>query len=172
MAPTLRTARLLLTPLEPADLASLHAHWNDPEVGRWLWDGNPVSLQTAADLLATSTQTCATAGWGLWALRDAAAAPMIGACGLCPFEHVPGVELLYSLAPTHWSRGLATEAATAVLSHAFDTLALPEVYATTDDPNTASRRVLHRLGATPTTRLQVGGKSYPCFVIRPGLWVC
>jgi RimJ/RimL family protein N-acetyltransferase len=169
MAPTLRTARLLLTPLEPADLVPLHAHWNDPEVGRWLWDGNPVSRQTVADVLATSTRTFATAGWGLWALRDAADAPLIGVCGLCRFEHAHGVELLYSLAPTRWSRGLATEAATAVLTHAFATLVLPEVYATTDDPNTASIRVLERLGATPTTRIHDGDRSYPCFVIRPGM---
>jgi [ribosomal protein S5]-alanine N-acetyltransferase len=170
MGPTLRTARLLLTPLEQDDLAPLHAHWNDPQVGRWLWDGNPVPLEAVAELVATSTRTFETAGWGLWALRPAAATPLIGVCGLAPFDPVPGgVELLYSLAPTHWSNGLATEAATAVLTHAFDTLALPEVHATTDDPNTASIRVLHRLGATPTTRVQLGDRTHPCFVIRPGM---
>jgi [ribosomal protein S5]-alanine N-acetyltransferase len=169
MAPTLRTARLLLTPLEPADLAPLHAHWNDPQVGRWLWDAEPVPTETVADLIATSTRTFATAGWGLWALRPAPGTPLIGVCGLAAFEPASGVELLYSLAPTHWSKGLATEAATAVLTYAFDTLALPEVHATTDDPNTASLRLLHRLGATPTTPLKVGDRTHPCYVIRPGM---
>jgi ribosomal-protein-alanine N-acetyltransferase len=155
--PTLRTARLLLTPVEQADLAALHAHWNDPRVGRWLWDGNPVAAEVVARLVERSTHTFQEAGWGLWALRPAAGAPLIGLCGLCPFDHGPGVELLYSLAPTHWSRGLATEAATAVLAHAFDTLGLPEVLATTDDGNDASLRVLHRLGATPLP----GSRSAP-----------
>jgi RimJ/RimL family protein N-acetyltransferase len=41
MPPTLATARLLLTPVEDADLAALHAHWNDPQVGRFLWDACP-----------------------------------------------------------------------------------------------------------------------------------
>jgi RimJ/RimL family protein N-acetyltransferase len=86
--------------------------------------------------------------------------------GLSPFEPVPGIELLYSLAPTHWSRGLATEAATAVLAYAFDTLALPEVLATTDDGNHLSLRLLTRLGATPTSRIQVGPDTYPCFRIQ------
>jgi RimJ/RimL family protein N-acetyltransferase len=93
--------------------------------------------------------------------------PLIGVCGLVPFQHGPGVELLYSLAPTHWSKGLATEAATAVLTHAFDTLGLPAILATTDDANEASLRLLTRLGATLTTRLQIGPHTYPCFTIHP-----
>jgi RimJ/RimL family protein N-acetyltransferase len=175
MPPTLTTARLLLTPVEDHDLTALHAHWNEPQVARFLWDANPVPLATVADLIARSHRTFQTAGWGLWALRpapDPAGDTLIGVCGLCPFDHGPGVELLYSLSPSHWGQGLATEAATAVLAHAFDTLGLPEILATTDDANDPSIRVLTRLGATPTTRIQVGPRTYPCFTIprpqRPG----
>jgi GNAT acetyltransferase-like protein len=108
MSPTLHTARLVLTPVGDHDLAPLHAHWNDPQVAHWLWDANPVPLQTVADLIAHSTQTFRTAAWGLWAIRPATAAPLVGACGLSAFEPSPGIELLYSLAPTHWSKGLAS----------------------------------------------------------------
>jgi ribosomal-protein-alanine N-acetyltransferase len=170
MPPTLATARLLLTPVEDDDLAPLHAHWNDPQVGRFLWDANPVPTSTVADLIARSQQTFRTNGWGLWAVRPAppAAPTLVGVCGLSPFGQGPGVELLYSLAPTHWSQGLATEAATAVLTHAFGTLALDEIVATTDDANAPSLRLLTRLGAIPSPRVQVGPNSYPCFTIpRP-----
>jgi RimJ/RimL family protein N-acetyltransferase len=167
MAPTVHTAHLVLTPVGDHDLAPLHAHWNDPQVGRWLWDANPVPLQTVVDLIARSTEAFQTFGWGLWAIRPATAAPLIGACGLSPFEPAPGIELLYSLAPAHWSRGLATEAAAAVLAYAFDVLTLPEVLATTDDANTASIRLLTRLGFTPTPRVQIGPNTYPSFRIRP-----
>jgi [ribosomal protein S5]-alanine N-acetyltransferase len=167
MAPTLHTARLLLTPVAEADLARLHAHWNDPRVARWLWDASPVPLQTVAGLITRSTRTFDQAGWGLWALRPARQTPLIGVCGLSPFEHAPGIELLYSLTPADWSRGLATEAATAVLAYAFDTLAIPEVLATTDDANHPSIRTLTRLGATPAPRVQVGPHTYPCYRIRP-----
>jgi ribosomal-protein-alanine N-acetyltransferase len=167
MSPTLHTARLVLTPVGDDDLAPLHAHWNDPQVARWLWDANPVPLQTVADLIAHSTETFRTAAWGLWAIRPATAAPLVGACGLSAFEPSPGIELLYSLAPTHWSKGLATEAATAILAYAFDVLTLPEVLATTDDANKASIHLLTRLGATPTPRVQIGPHTYPGFRIRP-----
>ena len=167
MAPTLRTPRLVLVPLEDGDLSALHVHWNAPEVARFLWDANPVPLQTVAEVIARSASTFEASGWGLWSLRLAEEAPLAGVCGLAPFEHGGGVELLYSLTPAHWGQGLATEAATAVLAHAFDTLALPEVLATTDDANTPSIRLLIRLGATPAPRVQVAPNTYPCFTIRP-----
>jgi RimJ/RimL family protein N-acetyltransferase len=170
MPPTLATARLLLTPVEDADLTPLHAHWNDPRVARFLWDANPVPTSTVADLITRSQQTFRSHGWGLWVLRPAppAAPALLGVCALSPLDFGPGVELLYSLAPTHWSQGLATEAATAVLTHAFDTLGLDEVVATTDDANAPSLRLLTRLGAIPSPRVKVGSHSYPCFTIpRP-----
>ena len=120
MPPTIHTARLVLTPVSEGDLTPLHAHWNDPQVALFLWDAQPVPAQTVAALIARSAQTFAAAGWGLWALRPTHHAPLIGVCGLSPFEPTPGIELLYSLAPTHWSQGLATEAATAVVAYAFD----------------------------------------------------
>jgi ribosomal-protein-alanine N-acetyltransferase len=115
-------------------------------------------------VIADSSQTFKRFGWGLWSLRLTGEDPLIGVCGLRPFEHGDQAELLYSLAPPHWSNGLATEAASAVLAYAFATLALPEVRATTDEANLASRRLLTRLGATPTP----GSPATPSFTIRPG----
>ena len=89
MAPTLHTARLVMTPVGDHDLAPLHAHWNDPQVARWLWDATPVPLQTVTHLVARSTHTFQHAGWGLWALRPATEAPQIGACGLGPSSPPP-----------------------------------------------------------------------------------
>jgi [ribosomal protein S5]-alanine N-acetyltransferase len=167
MPPTLRTPLLVLSPLEDRDLNALHDHWNDPRVSRFLWDASPVPLETVAEVIARSSQTFEASGWGLWSLRLTAESPLIGVCGLSPFEHGDGIELLYSLTPSHQSKGLATEAATAVVAYAFDTLGLPEIIATTDDDNTPSLRLLTRLGATPTPRLQVGPNTHPCFTIRP-----
>ena len=101
MPPTLVTPRLILTPVEGRDLVPLHTHWNDPQVARYLWDANPVALQTVAEVIARSTRTLQTTGWGLWSLRLVEEPPLIGVCGLAPFEHGEGVELLYSLTPAH-----------------------------------------------------------------------
>ena len=64
MASTLHTARPVLTPVAERDVT--------PQVAHWLWDANPVPLQTVADLVTRGTRTFQHAGWwGLWALRPA-----------------------------------------------------------------------------------------------------
>ncbi len=51
-----------------------------------------------------------------------------------------------------------TEAARAVLDHAFNELGFADVVAATDPPNTASIRVLERLGMTPRGEVLHDGK--------------
>jgi RimJ/RimL family protein N-acetyltransferase len=91
-------------------------------------------------------------GFGLWAaeLRDTRA--FIGFAGLnipnfeTPFT--PKVEIGWRLAFDHWGKGLATEAAHAVLHHAFTQLALAEIVSFTVPANLRSRRVMEKLGMT------------------------
>jgi RimJ/RimL family protein N-acetyltransferase len=52
----------------------------------------------------------------------------------------------YCLDEAAWGKGFATEAAGALLKWAFDTLDLNRVQAETDTRNTASSRVLEKLG--------------------------
>ena len=54
-------------------------------------------------------------------------------------------------------RGLAAEAATAVLDHVFETLGHPVVMAATDPPNVASVRVMERLGMAFHERCEMHG---------------
>ena len=42
----LRTARLRLRPMSAADADALERQWNHPDVGRFLWDGQPVARAT------------------------------------------------------------------------------------------------------------------------------
>ena len=70
----------------------------------------------------------------------------VGFCGLRHFGEPPqDVEILYGLLPAHWGRGLATEAARAVLDHGFSR-GLPRIFAGADSPNAASFQVMARLG--------------------------
>jgi RimJ/RimL family protein N-acetyltransferase len=56
------------------------------------------------------------------------------------------VELLYGLYQNFWGRGLATEAARAVLRFGFEEVGLEEILACADLDNPASVRVMERLG--------------------------
>ena len=56
----------------------------------------------------------------------------------------PTPEIAYDLAPSHWRRGIASQACEAVTGWALQTLGLARVQATVLDTNTASAGVLER----------------------------
>jgi RimJ/RimL family protein N-acetyltransferase len=59
---------------------------------------------------------------------------------------VPEVGLFWAVDPLHQRHGYATEAAQRMIEHAFDTLHLKRILATTDFSNIASQGVMQRLG--------------------------
>jgi RimJ/RimL family protein N-acetyltransferase len=66
-------------------------------------------------------------------------------------------KLVNGFAPTYWGQGFATEAARAVLDHCFTTLGIEQIATTVDGPNTASQRVLERLGMRSQGEKTVNG---------------
>ncbi|MDH3734740.1 MAG: GNAT family N-acetyltransferase, partial [Gemmatimonadota bacterium] len=96
----------------------------------------------------SSRASFAGEGWGLWAVRLSDSDVVAGFAGFRHFFDPPEVQLLYGLAPDFWGRGLATEAARAVVDYAFEQLDFEVVVAATDVPNVSSVRVMERLGMT------------------------
>jgi RimJ/RimL family protein N-acetyltransferase len=141
------TGRLRLRPAAPADVDALHALWTDPAVRRWLWDDVPIDREVAAAVLTASVASFAAHGWGCWVLEPRDGDAVVGFAALRPVGEGPDVELLYGLDPAYWGRGFATEAAAAVLHHAF-AAGLDRVVGRVDEPNRASIAVLERLGMT------------------------
>jgi RimJ/RimL family protein N-acetyltransferase len=154
--PALATERLRFRPLGPDDVEAAWRLWTDAEVRRYLWDGEIISRERAADVLAASERDFAERRFGLWSIREGESAEIIGFAGLRSGAPGPVAELLYGLLPGWWGRGLATEAARAVLSYGFGVLGLERIDAATDVPNTASARVLERLGMRFQRRAMVG----------------
>jgi RimJ/RimL family protein N-acetyltransferase len=65
--------------------------------------------------------------------------------GGCRYS-VPEVGLFWAVDPFHQRHGYATEAAQRMIEHAFDTLHLKRILATTDYSNIASQGVMEKLG--------------------------
>jgi RimJ/RimL family protein N-acetyltransferase len=71
----------------------------------------------------------------------------LGCCGLRPYDPSAGVfELGFQLRAEHWGKGLATEAARAVIDHAFGPLGAGELFAGHHPQNFGSQHVLEKLG--------------------------
>ena len=147
MSSTLITPRLTLRPWRADDLDALAALVADPLVMRHF--PAPLDRDGAAALVARLAAHDAAHGFAWW-IVDAPGRPCAGFILLlrvgfaAPFA--PAVEIGWRFASDAWGRGWATEAASAVLVHAFTTLGLSEVVAFTVPANERSRALMERLG--------------------------
>ena len=155
--PRIETARLRLRPYRPADLDALHALFTDPGVRRYLLDGEVVSRDWVAGEIRASMELFARRGGGQWALFPRGEHALIGFCGYRHFHRPPELQLLYGLVPARWNRGLASEAARAMIRYGFEEQGLDAVVASTDAPNAASIRVMEKVGMRFERRAVVGG---------------
>jgi RimJ/RimL family protein N-acetyltransferase len=158
----LSTERLVLRPVTAGDHAVLLAHWTQPDVRRFLFDGAAPSAAEVAETIEESIGDFAARGFGVWLIElGSAAGPastaadlvgsaagLVGTAGLRPLGG-SGLEIFYSLAPAAWGHGYATEAARAVVEYGLGPLGLREVLAEVDEGNAASVAVVRRLGMTP-----------------------
>ena len=148
MGHLLSTERLVLRPVTADDHAAVLAHWTQPDVRRFLFDGAAPSAAEVAETIEESIGDFTARGFGVWLIELGSTADLIGTAGLRPLGS-SGLEIFYSLAPGAWGHGYATEAARAVVEYGFGPLGLPEVLAEVDEGNAASVAVVRRLGMTP-----------------------
>ncbi|WBQ05063.1 GNAT family N-acetyltransferase [Kribbella sp. CA-293567] len=144
MTPTLRTARLLLTPYVPADEDDFVALFQDSRVSRWMGDGPESEAEDRAMFGRVFTKVYALNRFDVWAVRLDGA--FVGHAEIKPAKVVEGWELVYALAESAWGQGLGTELAEAIVDYGFAELGLAEVHATVAEPNVASIGLLKKIG--------------------------
>ena len=143
------TERLYLRPFAPSDLDALAAIHGDPEVVRYLYLGVR-SRDELRDVLTEKAQRIVLEKEGdtlnlAAVLRDRG--ELVGDVTLFwrSEQHRQG-EVGYILHPAHGGKGYATEATLALLGIGFEDLGLHRIYGRLDARNTASARVLARVG--------------------------
>lgn len=157
--PTLSTPRLWLSPASAGDAQALQSIWNEPEVRRYLWDDQPVSIELARQVVDAGNAAFRERGFGLWCVNLTHSGVLAGFCGLRGFGEAGEVELIFGLGPSRTGNGYATEAARAVLAHGFGACGLAEIWGRVDEPNARSIRLLERLGMK--RRRSQPGKRFP-----------
>jgi RimJ/RimL family protein N-acetyltransferase len=145
----LTTARLTLRPYQADDLEALHDLFGREDVSRYLrWE--PLDLDQAQELLTRRLRMTRIDHDGdalMLAAVDRATGRMIGELMLrLTSARSRQGEVGWSLHPDVQGRGLATEGATEMLRLGFDELGLHRIVAECDPRNTASLRVMERLG--------------------------
>jgi RimJ/RimL family protein N-acetyltransferase len=142
---SMRTGRLLLTPVAPADLPDLARLKADPRVFAVMLGGVRNRVQ-AAEELAADIALWAARGYGIWTIRDAATGAFQGLTGLMEREDGRGTALRFALWPEARGRGLAREAAGAALMFGHERAGLARIVAVAREDNIASRTVLGGIG--------------------------
>jgi ribosomal-protein-alanine N-acetyltransferase len=164
----LTTQRCVLRPITTDDAEPLHELWSSPGVRRFLWDDEVIPMARTRAAIEQSQRMFAEQAFGLWGARSLASRSLIGFVGLWPFRDPPDLELLYGVTEDLWGRGYAAEVAQAVMTYCFDSLHMLVVRASTDDANTASVRVLEKLGFRCVRRNTVGGLATVFYEMQPG----
>ena len=127
----------------PGDLAAVHAIQSRDDVTRWLYWG-PRSEDDVR--LAIEEHIARPAEEGVWLVVELrSGGGLVGHVSLVVGEEGQG-EIGFLFHPDHQGHGYATEAARALLAHAFDAYGLHRVYGRLEPRNVASARVLEKLG--------------------------
>lgn len=171
-ARTVETARLLLRPFEPADVAAYAAIRAKPEVMRFLPGGEARTATARRDaerLVASFAASWDKAGYGPWAAINRSSGALLGHIGL---RFLPELghetEVLYMLDSAAWGRGLATEGATAARDYAWRVLGLQRLIGLALPDNAASLGVLERIGMRREGVVEAFGlKLVRCAVEQP-----
>jgi RimJ/RimL family protein N-acetyltransferase len=141
-----RTPRLDAVPLGPEHLDALAPVMADPRVAATM--GGASTREDVAAWLAANAGHQRAHGFAYAAWFERATGELVGRGGL---HHVvvggrAEVEVGWLVVPDRWGEGFATELGAAALEHGFSALGLERLVAYTLPENTASRRVMEKLG--------------------------
>ncbi|HEY5453941.1 MAG TPA: GNAT family N-acetyltransferase [Acidothermaceae bacterium] len=148
----LSTARLVLRPLDPTlDAADLFEMDADPLVHQYVYGSAPchsieqLQRRLAADLDQNGGMT--------WAVRLRDEPTVLGTIGIFADQDSTIRGLSWSLRRSHWSQGLMSEAASAIVPFLLAQPGVDGLEAWADSPNTGSLKVALRAGLAERGRL-------------------
>jgi ribosomal-protein-alanine N-acetyltransferase len=141
---TITTARLVLRRPKSSDAAAVYEYGRDLEVTRYMDWRTHTGVADATAFLQDAARRWESGEEYSWAITVKPDDQPVGSIGCRVRGHT--VDLGYVLSRNHWRRGYATEAARAILEWACALEGVYRVWATCDVENTASARVLEKIG--------------------------
>ena len=142
----LETPRLWLRAFAGSDLDAYAVMTADEEVMRYIGTGTTLTRMETWRAIAGMLGHWELLGYGMWAVEEKSTGVLVGRAGFIDPPGWPGFELGWLLGRAHWDKGYATEAASAALAYAFDTLRRERVISLIRPGNERSARVAERIG--------------------------
>lgn len=143
----IETARLRIRRLTPADGPFIVLLLNDPAFLKYIGDRGVRTVDDAIAYIDNGpVSSHARFGFGLDAVEDLRTGEPMGICGLLRRDELDAPDIGFAFLPPFRGRGIAGEAATAVLDDAASRLAIARVLAIVQADNAPSIALLERLG--------------------------
>lgn len=144
---TLTTDRLLLRQLRMSDALEVFEYASNPEVTRYTSWSTHQTIADSERFLESVMHKYYTERPMDWGIVHKGNSQLIGTCGLINWEpNHARAEIGYVLARPYWGLGYMTEAVRAVISYGFHAMLLNRIQATCMLDNTASARVMEKVG--------------------------
>ncbi|WP_025562391.1 GNAT family N-acetyltransferase [Psychromonas sp. SP041] len=142
---TITTARLILRPFQSNDFEKAYQLFSDPIVMRFSLNG-PYSAEKCQIFIDQCMLKSKNNEPSLLAVIDKQTNQLIGSCGFFAqtIQGMAELELGYRLLPHYWGKGLATEAAMAMKSYAFNEMGLTRLISLIETDNIASISVAEK----------------------------
>jgi ribosomal-protein-alanine N-acetyltransferase len=141
----LKSARLGFRCWSKEDLPLARGLWGDIEVTRYF--GGPFSQVEIGERLEREISRMEKYGFQYWPIHLLGDDEHVGCCGLRPYRLEEGIpELGFHLRPKYWGRGLAPEAARAMIDYAFGTIGAKGLSVGHHPENLASKKVIEKMG--------------------------
>ncbi len=141
----MKTARIGLSEWTADDSELARLLWGNKDVTRYISASGGFTPDEIEKRLQKELSNNERYHMQYWPLFSLDTGELIGCCGLRPRQENV-YELGFHLLPSFWGKGYAVEAAKAVIAYAFSDLKAKELFAGHNPNNTASRRVLQKLG--------------------------
>jgi [ribosomal protein S5]-alanine N-acetyltransferase len=152
----LEGSRVILRDFVPEDVAAVAVYSVDEEVGRYQdWQSlTPEAAQAFIDRAITAAEQTPRTNFDL-AIIERSSEVLIGDASIgIDSDRDKRAEVGFTLRRDRWGDGLATEAVGLLLAFGFGELGVHRIAATAQPDNTASVRVLEKVGMTYEGRLR------------------
>jgi len=160
----MQTTRCKLDPLQQSDFKYMKRIYSNHEVRKYL--GGAVPEEYHQDKFLDTLERSSTKESCIWAVRLKENNEFIGVVSLD--NHIDGMfkEISYEFLPQSWGNGYAAEVVSQLLMYALHELKLGKVIAETQTANTASCRLLEKLGMRLEYKLHRYGAEQALYIFN------
>jgi RimJ/RimL family protein N-acetyltransferase len=156
----LETEHLTLRRITVDDAAFMLDLLNQPSFIQFIGDRGVRTLDDARKIIQERYLAAyERLGFGIYLTLLRGAQIPIGICGLVKRDGLDDVDVGYAFLPQYWSKGYASEAASAVLRYARNTLGIGRILGITTPDNTGSIRVLEKVGLKFERMIRLPGEE-------------